>query len=72
MKSKYLQDLDVSWGDESIEIPLNRPAGTFSPTGEEGWDEGYGSWKEGILKSGIGHLKFQDLRCPMPDFRFLG
>ena len=25
---------------EPFRIPLNRPSGTFSPTGGEGWDEG--------------------------------
>src|SRR5438034_8739531 len=32
--------LDVSWGHEPVGIPLNRPPGTFSPTGGEGRDEG--------------------------------
>jgi hypothetical protein len=30
----------VRMDHELIEIPLNRPPGTFSPTGGEGWDEG--------------------------------
>src|SRR5881392_4125610 len=28
------------WDHEPVRIPLNRPPGTFSPTGGEGWDEG--------------------------------
>jgi hypothetical protein len=32
----------VRMGHELIEIPLNRPPGTFSPTGGEGCDEGAG------------------------------
>src|SRR2546426_7507081 len=28
------------WDHERFRIPLNRPPGTFSPTGGEGWDEG--------------------------------
>jgi hypothetical protein len=31
---------DVHWDHEPVRIPLNRPPGTFSPTGGEGWDEG--------------------------------
>ena len=27
------------WDHEPVRIPLNRPSGTFSPTGGEGWDE---------------------------------
>ena len=30
----------VHWDHEPVRIPLNRPPGTFSPTGGEGWDEG--------------------------------
>ena len=30
----------MHWDLEPFRIPLNRPAGTFSPTGGEGWDEG--------------------------------
>src|SRR2546429_7925751 len=40
MESKHLQKLDVSWGHEPLAIPLNRPPGTFSPSGGEGRDEG--------------------------------
>jgi hypothetical protein len=40
MESENLPNSDVSWGHEPLRIPLNRPAGTFSPTGGEGWDEG--------------------------------
>src|SRR5436190_1318016 len=40
MESEHLQNSDVSWGHEPLAIPLNRPPGTFSPTGGEGWDEG--------------------------------
>src|SRR2546426_3104956 len=40
MESEHLQKLDVSWGHEPAGIPLNRPPGTFSPTGGEGRDEG--------------------------------
>src|SRR5207247_2763024 len=28
------------WDHEPARIPLNRPSGTFSPIGGEGWDEG--------------------------------
>jgi hypothetical protein len=35
-----LQGLDAHRCHEPMEIPLNRPSGTFSPTGGEGWDEG--------------------------------
>src|SRR4026208_1503643 len=40
MESEHLQNFDVSWGHEPVGIPLNRPPGTFSPTGVEGRDEG--------------------------------
>jgi hypothetical protein len=40
MESEHLPNADVSWGHEPLGIPLNRPSGTFSPTGGEGWDEG--------------------------------
>src|SRR5437870_5203048 len=30
----------MHWDHEPVRIPLNRPPGTFSPTGGEGWDEG--------------------------------
>jgi len=30
----------VHWDHEPCRIPLNRPSGTFSPIGGEGWDEG--------------------------------
>src|SRR5437016_2959544 len=30
----------VHWDAEAVRIPLNRPPGTFSPSGGEGWDEG--------------------------------
>ena len=36
----HLQNSDVNRSHEPIGIPLNRPPGTFSPTGGEGWDEG--------------------------------
>jgi hypothetical protein len=35
-----LHFLDTHWDREPSESPLNRPPGTFSPTGGEGWDEG--------------------------------
>jgi hypothetical protein len=35
---RVLTNADTSRANERI--PLNRPAGTFSPTGGEGWDEG--------------------------------
>jgi hypothetical protein len=35
-----LQRLDGQFGHEPLGIPLNRPSGTFSPSGGEGWDEG--------------------------------
>src|SRR5207249_3945993 len=36
----HLQNSDVNRSHEPIGIPLNRPPGTFSPTGEEGRDDG--------------------------------
>jgi|SRR5437867_2577060 len=30
----------VHWDREPVRIPLNRPSGSFSPTGGEGWNEG--------------------------------
>src|SRR5438093_6218727 len=36
----HLQNSDVNRSHEPIGIPLNRPPGTFSPTGGEGQDEG--------------------------------
>jgi hypothetical protein len=38
--SDNLQNFDANRCHEPLDIPLNRPAGTFSPTGGEGWDEG--------------------------------
>jgi hypothetical protein len=35
-----LHFLDTHWDHEPSESPLNRPPGTFSPPGGEGWDEG--------------------------------
>ena len=35
-----LQNPDVNRSHEPVGIPLNRPPGTFSPTGGEGRDEG--------------------------------
>jgi hypothetical protein len=35
-----LHFLDTHWDHELSESPLNRPPGTFSPSGGEGWDEG--------------------------------
>jgi hypothetical protein len=35
-----LQFLDVPEGHEPSRVPLNLPAGTFSPIEGEGWDEG--------------------------------
>jgi len=40
MEIGNLQNLDVNRGHEPVGIPLNRPPGTFSPTGGEGRDEG--------------------------------
>jgi len=39
MESEHIQNLDAGWGHEPVGIPLNRPPGTFSPSGGEGWDE---------------------------------
>ncbi|PYJ80824.1 MAG: hypothetical protein DME22_23080 [Verrucomicrobia bacterium] len=39
MGREHLQKLDASWGLEPVGIPLNRPPGTFSPTGGEGRDD---------------------------------
>src|SRR6185436_6839115 len=38
-----LQRLDRQCDHEPSKFPLSRPAGTFSPIGGEGWDEGGGS-----------------------------
>src|SRR5436190_1180398 len=35
-----LSHLRMPWENERFRIPLNRPPGTFSPIGGEGWDEG--------------------------------
>src|SRR5207237_3904227 len=40
MGSEHLQNSDVNRSHEPVGIPLNRPPGTFSPTGREGRDEG--------------------------------
>src|SRR2546422_10338621 len=37
---EHLQNPDVNRSHEPVGIPLNRPPGTFSPTGGEGRDEG--------------------------------
>src|SRR5438552_9614144 len=37
---KSLLGLAAHWDHERFRIPLNRPSGTFCPTGGEGWDEG--------------------------------
>jgi len=50
MESEHLQNLDVSWGHEPVGIPLNRPPGTFSPTGGEGRDEGVRFMESGHLQ----------------------
>jgi hypothetical protein len=44
MRSDNVQLFDTNGCHEPSPIPLNRPAGTFSRTGGEGWDEGFGSW----------------------------
>src|SRR5207237_5196606 len=36
----HLQNSDANRSHEPVRIPLNRPPGTFSPTGGEGRDEG--------------------------------
>ncbi|PYJ61608.1 MAG: hypothetical protein DME24_06060 [Verrucomicrobia bacterium] len=40
MGSEHLQNLDANRSHEPVGIPLNRPPGTFSPSGGEGRDEG--------------------------------
>src|SRR5256885_9496469 len=40
MDRRNLQNLDANRSHEPVGIPLNRPPGTFSPTGGEGRDEG--------------------------------
>jgi RNA polymerase sigma factor (sigma-70 family) len=40
MESDNLQLLNANQCHEPSQIPLNRPSGTFSPSGGEGWDEG--------------------------------
>jgi hypothetical protein len=40
MSRENLQGLDANQRHEPMEIPLNRPPGTFSPTEREAWDEG--------------------------------
>jgi len=54
MESEHLQSVDVSWGQEPVGIPLTRPAGTFSPTGGEGRDEGV-RFMEGLHGSTTAH-----------------
>src|SRR2546430_11102383 len=54
MGSEHLQNLDVSWGHEPVGIPLNRPPGTFSPTGGEGRGGG-GRFMESLHDSSIAH-----------------
>jgi hypothetical protein len=44
MESEHLPNADVSWSREPLGIPLIRPAGTFSPTGEKDGMRGFGSW----------------------------
>src|SRR6266545_2949115 len=39
-RESLLSLLRMHWDHEPVPIPLNRPPGTFSPTGGEGWDEG--------------------------------
>jgi hypothetical protein len=40
MERENVQTLDANRCHEPLQIPLNRPPGTFSLTGGEGWDEG--------------------------------
>ena len=40
MGREHLQKLAANRSHELVGIPLNRPPGTFSPTGGEGRDEG--------------------------------
>jgi len=40
MEREHLRNPDVNRSHEAVGIPLNRPPGTFSPTGGEGRDEG--------------------------------
>ena len=40
MEREHLQNRDVNRSHEPVGIPLNRPPGTFSPSGGEGQDEG--------------------------------
>src|SRR5947207_9650815 len=40
MDREHLRNPDVNRSHEPAGIPLNRPPGTFSPTGGEGRDEG--------------------------------
>src|SRR5881396_3426343 len=55
MEREHLQNSDVNRSHEPVGIPLNRPSGTFSPIGGEGWDEGAGSWEAStISESRIG------------------
>ena len=61
MEREHLQKLDVSWGHEPVGIPLNRPPGTFSPTGGEGWDEGV-RFMESLLSLLRTHWDHEPLR----------
>jgi len=45
MGRERLQNPDVNRSQEPVAIPLNRPPGTFSPTGEKAGMRGYGPWE---------------------------
>jgi hypothetical protein len=62
MGSENLRRSDANRRHEPIAIPLNRPPGTFSPSGGEGWDEG--RRHEPVVQAG----RVSPLRavCPMP------
>src|SRR5256885_9173821 len=61
MGREHLQNSDVNRGHEPIAIPLNRPPGTFSPTGGEGRDEG-ARFMESLLSLLRTHWDHEPLR----------
>src|SRR5437773_9854103 len=57
----HLQNSDLNRGHEPVGIPLNRPPGTFSPTGGEGRDEGV-RFMESLLSLLRTHWDHEPLR----------
>jgi ATP-dependent Lhr-like helicase len=55
MEKDNLQNSDANRCHEPMEIPLNRPPGTFSPTGGEGRDEGVRFMERASMEAGAVH-----------------